>query len=435
MIKFDHIEIYSFSDDDNISYTFRGLAQAYTLLEKSTNEKEKIIFLDHLWENNILYSIHEVEKFVNLIKEKQPQWRIFLLLNTADELYKDRINQINADDILFVDYFLYRSYREIIIHQRSAIRNAFSFSESTHNKNKFLFLTGNPNKLNRVGLFKKFVDANIMDRAEWSFHYSYLRKEYSTIKEEYFSELSDTDFEEFIKTWNRNPDSVDTKANLGVGIVYDVKLYTSTNFSVVSETTFRQTLINSYPWITEKTWIPILNKHPFLIAGDVGTLTVLENLGFDVFKDFLKIKDYDTIIDDQERLDAIVENTKHLLVTLKISDEELKHAVDYNYNLLGRIYMSNLDRILNFMYKHNLKNDLSIDDVVYTTSRNYKWMPNNTKLSFKIFYNNIKGDEWPECETEEEFCNLPDYIKKECIDKFGYIPMIKENNGLSPTDN
>jgi len=432
MIKFDHIEIYSFSDDDNISYTFRGLAQAYTLLEKSINEKEKIIFLDHLWEGNILDGIHEVEKFVNLIKEKKPQWRIFLLLNTANEHLKDRINQINVDDVLFVDYFLYRCYREIILHQRSAIRNIFSFSESDHNKkNKFLFLTGYPDKLNRVGLLKKFVAANIMDQAEWSFHFNYLRKEHSYIKEDYFPEFSDAEFAAFIKTWTRNPDNLDTKANLGAGITYDVKLYALTDFSVVSESSFRQTPINSCPWITEKTWIPILNRHPFLMAGEVGTLAVLEKLGFNVFREFLKIKDYDTIINNQERLDAIVENTKHLLGTLTMSDEELKHAVDYNYNLLGRIYMSNLDRILNFMYKHNLENDLSIDDVVYTTGRNYKWISNNTKLSFKIFYNNIKGDEWPECETEEDFCKLPDHIKKECIDKFGYIPMVKENDGLS----
>ena len=433
MNKVTHIDIYSFEGDDenaddNKSYAFRGLAQAYTLLEKSINENEKIIFLTHLWENNILYSLHEVEKFVNLIKEKRPQWRIFLLVNMTDEPYcKDRINQIKVDDVLFVNYYVYRVHREIIIHGRSKIRNIFSTTDH-YIKNKFLFLTGSPNKLNRIGLLKKFITANIMDQAEWSFRYNYMNKEFSIIKEKYFSELTDAEFKEFIKTWTRTPDTLNPQ--LTGGIEYDIKLYTSTDFSVVSESVFRQAPINACPWITEKTWIPILNRHPFLIAGDVGALTVLENLGFNVFREFLKIKDYDTIIDNQERLDAIVENTKHFLVTLKMSDEKLKYAVDYNYDLLSRLYMGQLDRILNFMHKHNLENDLSIDDVIPTNSRQY--IPkNDNKSPFKIFYNNIKGNDWPECETEEEFCNLPDHIKKECIDNFGYIPLLKEYNGLS----
>ena len=434
MNEVEYIDIHLIHrDNGNVMYQskFFGLAEAYILLEKYINDSRKIIFLNHLWEENILHSIREIEKFVNTIKEKRPQWKIFILINSVDEPYKDIINQINVDDILFIDFYLYATYREIMIYHRSAVRDPQS--APIQDKNKFLFLTGDPHKLHRIGLLKKFVNSNIMNQAEWSFHYNYGNKEGLSLKENYFRDLTDFEFQEFIKTWSKIPDESVTKnfSNRFRGFDYDVKLYNSTNFSVVSETCFRQPLIYPlYPWITEKTWIPILNRHPFLIAGDVGSLKALEERGFDVFRKFLKIKDYDSIIDSQERLNAIVENTNYFLTVLDMSDKNLKYAIDYNYERLCNLYMFNFDKILNFMYKHKLQNILSIDDIVPTYSRDYA-IKNVSNLSFNIFYNNVKSDSWPDCETEEDFRNLPDEIKKECINKFGYVPSTKGQNDTS----
>ena len=41
---------------------------------------------------------------------------------------------------------------------------------------------------------------------------------------------------------------------------------------------------------------------------------------------------------------------------------------------------------------------------------------NNYGLDFRIFYNNVKDPAWPDCNSLDEFNNLPDYIKKECIE-------------------
>jgi len=38
------------------------------------------------------------------------------------------------------------------------------------------------------------------------------------------------------------------------------------------------------------------------------------------------------------------------------------------------------------------------------------------------FYNEIRDPTWPQCGNESEFRMLPDYIQKECIENFGYIP-------------
>lgn len=40
------------------------------------------------------------------------------------------------------------------------------------------------------------------------------------------------------------------------------------------------------------------------------------------------------------------------------------------------------------------------------------------------FYNIIKADSWPECVSESDFASLPDYIQRECVEAFGYVPGI-----------
>jgi sulfatase maturation enzyme AslB (radical SAM superfamily) len=38
------------------------------------------------------------------------------------------------------------------------------------------------------------------------------------------------------------------------------------------------------------------------------------------------------------------------------------------------------------------------------------------------FYNTVKADDWPACPTEADFHNLPTEVKKECTDRFNYVP-------------
>lgn len=42
--------------------------------------------------------------------------------------------------------------------------------------------------------------------------------------------------------------------------------------------------------------------------------------------------------------------------------------------------------------------------------------------TWKEFYSQIKAESWPECSDEKNFSNLPEYIQKECIEKFNYKP-------------
>lgn len=401
---------------------FFGLAEAYTAIEENLNQAELTVFLSHEWENYVGNQYDEIKKFVSAIKENQPQWKIFLILNADNTNYEDQFRQLAFDDILILDYFLYRSYREIIIHKKSGISNRFSGSQKRNSK--FLFLTGKLFGVNRVRLLKKLVDAELMDRAEWSlFYYEHQTMMNALIKSQ-LPELSDLEFNEFITKWKRNPDNIDLHIESeGVeynGIPYDVNLYTATDFSIISETSFTN---KPGAWITEKTWIPIVNGKPFILAGDTGALVRLEKLGINVFRDFLKIKDYDLITDLEKRLDAIVENTGYWLSNLDLSDEMLKLAIRQNSIALRQLYMYNYDKILNFMYANKLT-QLTVDEVVPTVGRSELLSASRVNdTHFKEFYNKIRGAGWPDCERESDFDKLPEQIKKECIDIYGYVPI------------
>jgi hypothetical protein len=42
--------------------------------------------------------------------------------------------------------------------------------------------------------------------------------------------------------------------------------------------------------------------------------------------------------------------------------------------------------------------------------------------AWQEFYNQIRDPAWPDCATEDQFHSLPEHIKKECLEVFGYTP-------------
>jgi hypothetical protein len=55
----------------------------------------------------------------------------------------------------------------------------------------------------------------------------------------------------------------------------------------------------------------------------------------------------------------------------------------------------------------------------------------NYGADFKVFYNNVRDPSWPDCQSAEEFTNLPLWIQKECIEVFEYDPEFYTNNNYS----
>jgi len=243
----------------------------------------------------------------------------------------------------FLDYNLrlvYNSYPEL-----SAIP-AFN----PENK-KFLFLTGMPNRPNRVGLLSKFYDQNMLSHAEWSFFSPWTQEDDRWCRD-HLSNYSDLQYEEFLKDCERSFDQrfqtvrnyYGTHTAGKTDIVWhdvartewarapahiDSDVYKNTLFSVISEGPNFWDDDNNF--ITEKTWRTFLHRHPFIFAGHPGQFEYIKKLGFKTFEQYLLIKDYAYITDESQRLDAVVKNTEYWLINLHENLDAIQQDIEHNY--------------------------------------------------------------------------------------------------------
>lgn len=116
------------------------------------------------------------------------------------------------------------------------------------------------------------------------------------------------------------------------------EMWDRTYFSVVTESC----TIKESVFITEKVVRPMIYFHPFIVYGNPNTLREVRNMGFETFPEFFD-ESYDTIEDENERLNAIIENVKKLC---SLSLEELHNLYQSVYPKLvhNRNLLSSLER-------------------------------------------------------------------------------------------
>lgn len=120
----------------------------------------------------------------------------------------------------------------------------------------------------------------------------------------------------------------------------DVDYYNNSYFSLVTESkyfkdvpTFLDSQFNCY-FFSEKTWKPILAKHPFILVGREHSLKVLKELGYKTFHPYIN-ESYDDIVDDELRLQEIM---KEVLRLSSFTDNEwiewqtsIRDTVEFNF--------------------------------------------------------------------------------------------------------
>ena len=137
---------------------------------------------------------------------------------------------------------------------------------------------------------------------------------------------------------------------------YDHTLFEQTSFRVIAETVFVSHIGGfnfNDPWLTEKTWITIFNSHPFIMVGEVNTLSKLKQLGYKTFEDYLLIKEYDTL-PDKDRLDATVKNTGYWLEHLSDHKEQIQNDVEHNFKQFVTLAQVEIEKVNNLMKRYNL---------------------------------------------------------------------------------
>lgn len=103
-------------------------------------------------------------------------------------------------------------------------------------------------------------------------------------------------------------------------------------FNIVNETQFYN--IPNQLFFSEKIFKPMLCMQPFVVAGVTGSLKKLRELGFKTFGEYID-ESYDSIVDDKERLEQVVQIVKGIN---NKTHQELSEMMYSMYNILEHNY-------------------------------------------------------------------------------------------------
>ncbi len=364
-----------------------------------------VIVLSLLWEaGSRAYITRRLREGIALVRSKFATADIVVVLNSW---YRSLdLSIAGVQSITYIDFFLMQVYN------RTFGLTQLDHAQQWHrDRSRFLFLTGKPNKMNRVRLLYLLQQAGLCNRMTWSF---FMPPSQLTACHAWLPELSRAEYENFVADMSSNPDHVqafgcDASMHYS-GIPFDANIYSDSLFQLISETYFDNG-IEQNAWITEKTWLAVLNHRPFIMAGEPGTLAKLNRMGFRTFERYLARPDYDRIEDPASRLLAIVENVESWLDDPILHADEISRDVDHNYVRFQHLAKQNYRDLAAWLHDHGL--DVALDQVIelHDYLATDRW---------RIFYENVRAESWPDCDYLEQFHELPTHIQQECMEIFQY---------------
>ncbi len=111
----------------------------------------------------------------------------------------------------------------------------------------------------------------------------------------------------------------------------DRHFFENTFCHIATETLFYGTCLH----LTEKSFRPIINRRPFILAGPPNSLEYLRNYGFKTFSDFWD-ESYDQETDGNKRLDKIRDLIQHInsmsFTEMEATLAKMDDILEYNFN-------------------------------------------------------------------------------------------------------
>lgn len=273
------------------------------------------------------FTIEDKKAGINFLLDAMRVQGIATILILSPMFVVQDLSDLRADRVEFVNFHLWRAYNEIINKKKSKANLIWQ-----HNSDKFLFLTGKPDKPQRVRLLYKFYASGLLDKCCWSFWYN--AENIEPLKQ-LVPEVNESQLLSLLDSWVQNPDNIKMQS-MGksfhyCGIPYDVNLFSSAKFRVISESVFGDNvpLPPFNYWLGEKTYITLFNRVPWIVAGQPGSLQWLRDQGYETFEKHLP-QPYDLILNEELRLNAIVENTKSWIAHIP-DTETVNQQVEHNF--------------------------------------------------------------------------------------------------------
>jgi hypothetical protein len=133
----------------------------------------------------------------------------------------------------------------------------------------------------------------------------------------------------------------------------DPGVFKNTKFSVISEGNAYPPS-TSYRFLTEKTWRTIVNRHPFILAGNSEQAVYANDRGIITFNQYFTDNFY-LLENEEDRLDQITVNAKCWLDYMDINS--INADVERNYSMFFSIAESQEEWFRSLVAHYQIRND------------------------------------------------------------------------------
>lgn len=267
-------------------------------------------------------------KAISLAKRK----KLTIIFDNSYLKYKDLLDIANAQ-MLYIDWFAIDVYRKQYIEK---INQPLKFRKPEEG-NKFLCLVGKPHKEHRIRTIFHLWKQDLLKHCKLSFRFNGL---------EHFCKplIPNVDDEQWQKFVDESQNDLDIRFPKSepfhyTGIPFNPEIYKNVSFQFVIESEFKP----SHPWLTEKTWLPIVNQKPFIMLGGQHEYDRLEELGFDPYKEFLIYPNFYKEKDLSKRIRKAARNIEHWVQNLHKYD--IEKTVLHNYETYLKLVEKNVAEI------------------------------------------------------------------------------------------
>ena len=279
-----------------------------TLLQ---NNKIKILICNIIDPGGPLHLIHMFEKEMEAMMVS-PSNIVFLQGNTPSTK-EHPVGYVNSSQITGMISLVQASYTyscwpsvSDLGYKNEAVKEA-DLDPNHLRKYKFLCFNRTLNRPHRIALMYLALKNNLLDQGIFSFitgmHEDPAFALSQLIDGDDFSEITE-------QIRNMVPYEVDThclsaeeKTRFQTVTNNKKELYAESYLNIVSETIFNNDMS---PFISEKTWRPMLNLQLFIHVGNFNSLGLIKELGFKTFHPFIN-EEYDSVLDSRKRFALVSE--------------------------------------------------------------------------------------------------------------------------------
>lgn len=228
-------------------------------------------------------------------------------------------------------------------------------TDCVSDSNKYLCKFGKFNKINSCLIFALLKESGLLkeNRGLWSLAVDNTEK-FNDHTNELFSimlryqpghvrDIPRYDYSKYQKVLDRDFSNSFFHGEMHyTGFPFDTSHYANTRYSIVRETNWGASDNNFF--ISEKTWLPISMKHPFMLFGTTRVSKYLRDSGYVSPDDFQmsELSDLDNVTFSEAK-QMFLENHNKFLTTPKA---ELQNMVEHNYDLFLKHVRDDMDKIL-----------------------------------------------------------------------------------------